>query len=162
MPMAKIVDSGGYTPELTTWDRVPKTDRPWEYHLVEGSPTRSSLSFAILVEGGQSRMWVDGFFKKHLGALHENVRRLISETAPKEIEAEKTTSGRGNVYYKANEDALKAWLVQVWEKMFSQKKRAQRRGAARRWQERRRCHAQPLQTIVDAFYAASDWQYTRD
>lgn len=57
-------------------------------------------------------MWVDRFFRHHIGRLTTKRTKIIAQTAPEEIDVELKDGGP---YYQAAEEALYAWLCRFWK-----------------------------------------------
>lgn len=69
------------------------------------------ILFAIVKDcKGTQEIWIDRFFKDHLGRLTEKRRLMIKQTMPETIEVSKTESQRGTEYYIASEADLNTWL----------------------------------------------------
>jgi hypothetical protein len=71
----------------------------------------SRLTVAVEVDGEPREIWVDQFFKQHLGRLTPKRRALIDFAKPESIVVEEQTGKVGRVYYTAAEESLHSWLA---------------------------------------------------
>lgn len=75
--------------------------------------TPSKLILNVEIADARHEIWVDRFFKDHIGRLTLKRRNAIKAAMPAEIEVEAKTSQRGTAYYVVTEPALAAWLSAV-------------------------------------------------
>ena len=73
----------------------------------------SKLVLHTLINGDVHEIWIDVFFREHLGNLTKKTRERIEDTAPDTVAVEKKTSLRGREYYVISETDLEAWLSRI-------------------------------------------------
>lgn len=77
------------------------------------SITPSKLILHTRISNKNHEIWIDFFFKRHLGKLFEGTRRLIEHTMPKEVRVQPRTSARGTKYFTVHFGDLQMWLDRI-------------------------------------------------
>lgn len=108
---------------------------------------RSILAVTIEVEGEHKDVWVDRFFKEHLGRLTEKRRALIDFAKPESIVVEQRKGRDDRIYYTASTESLNGWLarIDVVKSRFESE-----------WKESRRIEIEKEKRARDEWYEARE------
>lgn len=75
--------------------------------------TSSKLILHIMVDGKSAQIWVDRFFRHHLGILTQKRRQRIASAMPTTISVLERVGRKGTHYWSVPESELMLWLTTI-------------------------------------------------